>query len=194
VTTFVLATANAHKVDEMRAILSPLGVRLVDRPEGVADVDETGATLEANALLKARALVDATGCAAIADDTGLFVDALQGGPGVRSARYAGEAATYDNNVTKLLDELAGVPAPRTARFITVVCVAYPDGTTLCVEGELEGVIADARAGDQGFGYDPVFVPLDADGRTLAQLSAREKNDLSHRGRALRALGEELATR
>jgi XTP/dITP diphosphohydrolase len=194
VTTFVLATANPHKADEMRAVLSPLGVDLLDRPEGVADVDETGATLEENALLKARALVETTGWPAIADDTGLFVDALDGRPGVRSARYAGEAASYDDNVTKLLDELEGVAMPRTARFITMIAVAFPDGTAFCVEGELDGVITHARAGDQGFGYDPVFVPNDADGRTLAQLSPPEKNELSHRGRALRALAVELASR
>ena len=191
-TTFVLATANPHKAEEMRAVLSPLGVDLLDRPENVADVDETGATLEENALLKARALVEVTGQAAIADDTGLFVDALDGRPGVRSARYAGEAASYDDNVTKLLNELEGVAVARTARFITVIAVAFPDGTAFCVEGELDGVITHARAGDQGFGYDPVFVPNDAEGRTLAQLSPPEKNDLSHRGRALRALYVELA--
>lgn len=193
-TAFVLATANPHKVDEMRAVLNPLGIELLDRPEDVVDVDETGATLEENALLKARALVLATGHAAIADDTGLFVDALGGHPGVRSARYAGDAASYDDNVTKLLGELASVSAPRTAQFVTVICVAYPDGTTFCVEGELAGVISNARTGDQGFGYDPVFVPNDAGGRTLAQLNVLEKNDVSHRGRALRALVAELAKR
>jgi XTP/dITP diphosphohydrolase len=192
VTTFVLATANPHKTEEMRAVLGPLGVELLDRPLDVPDVDETGDTLEENALLKARALVRATGRAAIADDTGLFVDALDGRPGVRSARFAGEAASYDDNVTKLLAELENVPEPRTARFVTVIAVAYPDATDFCVEGELTGVITRARAGDQGFGYDPVFKPDDGDGRTLAQLTPREKNDLSHRGRALRALFEELA--
>ena len=191
-TTFVLATANPHKTEEMRAVLGPLGVELLDRPLDVPDVDETGDTLEENALLKARALVRATGRAAIADDTGLFVDALDGRPWVRSARFAGEAASYDDNVTKLLAELENVPEPRTARFVTVIAVAYPDATDFCVEGELTGVITRARAGDQGFGYDPVFMPDDGDGRTLAQLTPREKNDLSHRGRALRALFEELA--
>ena len=191
-TTFVLATANPHKTEEMRAVLGPLGVELLDRPLDVPDVDETGDTLEENALLKARALVRATGRAAIADDTGLFVDALDGRPGVRSARFAGEAASFDDNVTKLLAELENVPEPRTARFVTVIAVAYPDATDFCVEGELTGVITRARAGDQGFGYDPVFMPDDGDGRTLAQLPPREKNDLSHRGRALRALFEELA--
>jgi XTP/dITP diphosphohydrolase len=194
VTTFVLATANPHKADEMRAVLTPLGVDLFERPEDVADVEETGDSLEENALLKARALVEATGRAAIADDTGLFVDALDGRPGVRSARYAGETASYDENVTKLLGELDDVDAPRVARFVTVIAVAYPDGTAFCVEGELEGVITHARAGDQGFGYDPVFVPDVASGRTLAELTPDEKNELSHRARALRALSEELARR
>ena len=174
----------------MRAVLTPLGVELLARPpDDVAEVDETGETLEENALLKARALVDATGRAAIADDTGLFVDALDGRPGVRSARYAGES----RQLRRQRDQVAGrtarpSPAPRRARFVTVIAVAYPDGTPFCVEGELDGVIALARAGDQGFGYDPVFVPDDTDGRTLAQLTPEEKNDVSHRGRALRALG------
>ena len=193
-TAFVLATANTHKTEEMRAVLVPLGVELLERPDNVPDVEETGDTLEENALLKARALVAATGEAAIADDTGLFVDALRGRPGVRSARFAGETASYDDNVTKLLDELDAVPAPRTARFVTVIAVAYPDGTAFCVEGKLPGVITFVRAGDQGFGYDPVFAPHEAAGRTLAQLTPREKNDLSHRGRALRALCQELARR
>ena len=192
-TTFVLATANPHKALEMRAVLKPLGVEVVDRPPEVADVDETGETLEANALLKARALVDATHQAAIADDTGLFVDALDGRPGVRSARYAGETASYDDNVAKLLGELEGVDT-RTARFVTVIAVAFPDGTSFSVRGELEGMIADARAGDQGFGYDPVFVPVDANGRTLAELTPHEKNETSHRARALRALSEKLTRR
>jgi XTP/dITP diphosphohydrolase len=192
VTTFVLATANPHKADEMRAVLAPLGVELLARPDDVAEVEETGATLESNALLKARALVEATGAAAIADDTGLFVDALDGRPGVRSARYAGEDATYADNVTKLLDELNDSSGPRTARFVTVIAVAFPDGTSLCVDGELAGEITHERAGDQGFGYDPVFAPNDAGGRTLAQLTPDEKNELSHRGRALRALAAEVA--
>jgi len=159
---FVLATANPHKTEEIRAA-------------------------------KAKALVDATGTPAIADDTGLFVDALQGRPGVHSARYAGDGATYEQNVTKLLAALDGVEAPtRTARFRTVIAIVYPDATNVCVEGVLEGTIALARAGDQGFGYDPVFVPDATGGRTLAELSANEKNTLSHRALALRALSQKLA--
>jgi XTP/dITP diphosphohydrolase len=190
---FVLATANPHKTDEIRAVLEPMGFTLLARPHDVPDVDETGETLEENALLKARALAVATRTAAIADDTGLFVDALGGRPGVRSARYAGEEATYEQNVAKLLLELDGVePAARTARFRTVIAIAYVDGTDLCVEGVLEGTIALGRAGDQGFGYDPVFVPDVPGRRTLAEMSADEKNALSHRALALHALAEKLA--
>lgn len=156
------------------------------------DVDETEDTLEGNAALKARALAATTGQPAIADDTGLFVDALGGRPGVRSARYSGEGATYASNVALLLEELAGVAPPRRARFRTVVCAAWPDGRELVVRGELAGSIAAAPRGESGFGYDPVFEPDDAPGRTLAELSAAEKNALSHRGRALELLSEVLA--
>ena len=187
-TTFVLATANPHKTEEMRAVLSECGVELLARPVDVAEVEESESTLEGNALLKARALVEATGLAAIADDTGLFVDALDGRPGVYSARYAGEGATYDENVSKLLDELADVPAPRRgATFRTVIAVAYPSGESRCVEGALAGRITMARRGDNGFGYDPVFEPAASGGRTLAEFSTVEKNTMSHRARALRAL-------
>ncbi len=191
---FVLATANAHKGDEMRAILGPFGVELVDRPTNVAEVDETEDTLEGNALLKARALSRATGLAAIADDTGLFVDALDGQPGIKSARYAGERASYEDNVAKLLAELATTPEPRTARFRTVIAVAYFQGEWFSVEGELEGTIAVSARGTGGFGYDPVFELRGVDRRTLAELSEVEKNEVSHRARALRALVEELASR
>ena len=187
-TTFVLATANPHKAEEMRAVLRECGVEVLARPVEVAEVEESESTLEGNALLKARALVEATGLAAIADDTGLFVDALDGRPGVYSARYAGEGATYDENVAKLLDELADVPAPRRgATFRTVIAVAYPSGESRCVEGVLAGSITTARRGDHGFGYDPVFEPAAGGGRTLAEFSATEKNTTSHRARALRAL-------
>lgn len=187
-TTFVLATANIHKTEEMSAVLRELDVTLLPRPSEVPDVDETEDTLEGNALLKARALVEATGQAAIADDTGLFVDAIGGRPGVHSARYAGENATYADNVTKLLGELAAVPeAQRTAQFRTVIAVAYPSGESLCVEGVLQGRIGVERRGEHGFGYDPVFEPDHAGGRTLAELTPDEKNANSHRANALRAL-------
>ena len=193
-TTFVLATANPHKTEEMRAVLSDLGIELLARPAHMPDVQENEVTLEGNALLKARALVGATGHAAIADDTGLFVDVLDGRPGVFSARYAGENATYDENVTKLLGEMSDVSdAGRTAVFRTVICVAYPSGESLSVEGILPGRIAQQRRGTNGFGYDPVFEPSDAGGHTLAELTPDEKNANSHRSRALRALVEALRT-
>ena len=156
------------------------------------DVDETGATLEANARIKATALAGALGLAAIADDTGLEVDALDGAPGVYAARYAGPDATYADNVAKLLRELEGVyPALRTARFATVATACRPDGREVVARGEVEGVIAAAPAGENGFGYDPVFVPVEGDGRTFAQMSAAEKHALSHRGRAFDALAAAL---
>jgi XTP/dITP diphosphohydrolase len=192
VATFVLATANAHKAEEMREVLAPLGVELLPRPADVPDVDETESTLEGNALLKARALCAATGRAAIADDTGLFIDALEGRPGVWSARYAGEHATYADNVDKALRELADTPDEhRQAEFRSVIAVAFPDGSSWWVEGALAGMMERAPRGTHGFGYDPIFVPDDGDGRTLAELSAEEKNVLSHRGRALRAFAEKL---
>ena len=193
-TTFVLATANAHKTEEMRAVLSDLGIELLPRPGDVPEVQENEVTLEGNALLKARALVAATGQPAIADDTGLFVDALDGRPGVSSARFAGENASYDDNVAKLLGELSGVPdGHRGASFRTVIAVAYPSGESLCVEGVLEGRITYERRGAHGFGYDPVFEPTHTGGRTLAELTPEEKNRNSHRSNALRALNEVLRT-
>jgi XTP/dITP diphosphohydrolase len=193
--TFVLATANPHKAEEIQAILQGLSITLLPRPSDVPDVEEDGETLEENALKKARALVDATGHAAIADDTGLFVDVLDGLPGVRSARYAGEDATDEENVVKLLDALRDIPtAERTARFRTVAAVAYPDGSWFVVDGELPGHIADAPRGTNGFGYDAVFVPEGAKGLTLGEVSAETKNALSHRGNAFRELAEAFAAR
>lgn len=189
---FVLATANPHKAEEMREVLAPLGVELLARPNDVPDVEETESTLEGNALLKARALCAATGRPAIADDTGLFIDALEGRPGVWSARYAGEHATYADNVDKALRELADVPDERRqAEFRSVIAVAFPDGSAWWVEGALTGLMERTPRGEHGFGYDPIFVPDDGDGRTLAEFSAEEKNALSHRGRALRAFAERL---
>ncbi|OWY62321.1 non-canonical purine NTP pyrophosphatase, RdgB/HAM1 family [cyanobacterium TDX16] len=183
----VLASANPDKAAEIAAILGG-AVELLPRPTEVPDVDETGATLEENARLKAVALVEATGEAAVADDTGLEVDALDGAPGVFSARFAGEQATYADNVAKLLESLSGVPvAERTARFRTVALLRFPDGRELVAEGAVEGTIAVAPAGDAGFGYDPLFVPVGGDGRTFAQLTPDEKNRTSHRARAFQSL-------
>lgn len=152
------------------------------------DVDETEDTLAGNALLKARAVVAATGHAAISDDTGLEVDALDGAPGVTTARFAGENATYDDNVDKVLVDL-GDTAEQTARFRTAIALATPAGEELVVEGVLEGSITTERRGDGGFGYDPV---CEVNGRTLAEIPAGEKNEISHRGRALRALVRALS--
>lgn len=186
----VLATANPDKAAEIAAILGPRW-ELVPRPAGVPDVDETGETLEENARLKAEALCAATGLPALADDTGLEVDALGGAPGVYSARYAGPDATYADNVWKLVHELRGT-GQRSARFRTVVMVRFPHGREVVAEGVVEGVIVDPPRGDDGFGYDPVFAPVeDPAGRTFAEMSAAEKHAISHRGRALRALAERL---
>ena len=194
-TAFVLATANPHKAQEMRDILTSLGFDVRARPDNAPDVEESSDTLEGNALLKAHALAEVTGEPAIADDTGLFVDALLGRPGVYSARYAGEGASYADNVAKLLHELDGVPdVGRDARFRSVIAVAYPDGNSFTVDGVLEGSIIQSPRGSEGFGYDPVFVPAGASGRTLAELTPDQKNDLSHRGRALRALAEKLTSK
>jgi XTP/dITP diphosphohydrolase len=199
VVRLVLASANPDKAREIASLLASAAgdVDLLPRPPEVPDVVEDGVTLRDNARLKARALAAATGEAAVADDTGLEVDALAGAPGVWTARYAGEGATYADNVAKLLSELERVGAAgadRRARFRTVALVAWPDGAELAAEGVVEGVIADAPRGSGGFGYDPVFVPLGpgTDGRTLAELSSEEKDAISHRGRAFRALATHLA--
>jgi XTP/dITP diphosphohydrolase len=194
----VLASANPKKAAEIRAVLEAAApwVELLPRPAEVPDVVEDGDTLLDNARLKARALLAATGEAAVADDTGLEVDALGGAPGVRTARFAGEGATDADNVARLLAELDGVaPADRTARFRAIALVAFPDGGELVAEGVVEGVIAAAPRGSAGFGYDPVFVPAEGDGRTLAELAEsgpEAKHAVSHRGRSLRALATRLA--
>ena len=186
----VLATANPDKAREIEDLLD--GFEVVARPASVPDVEETGATLVENALLKARAVRDATGEPAVADDTGLEVDALDGAPGVRSARFAGPAATSDENVDKLLAALAGVPpGSRRARFRTVAAACLPDGRELVAEGAVDGVITGARRGSGGFGYDSVFVPDDGDGRTFAEMTLAEKQAVSHRFRAFSALATTL---
>jgi XTP/dITP diphosphohydrolase len=190
----VLATANPDKAVEIRSVLRDAGldVELVPRPADVPEVVETGATLEDNARLKAVALCEATGLPAVADDTGLEVDALGGAPGVHSARYAGDDATYADNVEKLLGALAAVDAPaRTARFSTVALARWPDGREVAAIGEVEGTIATEGRGRLGFGYDPVFVPAEGDGRTFAEMSPDEKHAWSHRGRAFRTLADGL---
>ncbi|MGH8873515.1 MAG: RdgB/HAM1 family non-canonical purine NTP pyrophosphatase [Acidimicrobiia bacterium] len=184
----VVASKNRDKIEEIEEVLGDVGlvgeiVRGLDWP----DVKETGETLEENALLKARAVAEAVGLPAIGDDTGLEVAALDGRPGVWTARYAGPHATYDDNVQLLLTQLKDVP-DRRARFRTAVALVMPDGSELVVEGVLDGVIAGAPRGSGGFGYDPVF---EVEGRTLSEMGVAEKNTLSHRARALRALAEAL---
>jgi XTP/dITP diphosphohydrolase len=181
----VLATRNQHKVEELVALLRDLGVtiRTLDEFPDVPDVVEDGDTCEANAIKKARAIAEFTGLPAVADDTGLEVDALGGRPGVYAARYAGEDATYEDNCRKLLQELIDVPRERrAARFLTVAAIALPSGEIRVAQGTLEGAIAEEASGTLGFGYDPVFLIPEL-GRTLAQLSADQKNRISHRAKA-----------
>jgi len=189
----VLASANPDKAAEIIEILAAeFGdrVELLPRPAEVGEVDETGDTLEANARLKADALVRATGIGAIADDSGLAVDALDGAPGVYSARYAGVDATYATNVAKLLKEMDGC-FDRRARFETVALARFPDGREFVALGIVEGTIATVPRGTGGFGYDPVFVPSEADGRSFGEMDGVEKHAISARGRAFRALAAQL---
>jgi len=184
----VIASQNPDKVREVESVIAFVApwveiVRGLEWPE----VEETEATLQGNALLKARAVVKATGIAALADDTGLEVRALGGAPGVRTARFAGPEATYQDNVSHLLKVLAGHD-DRAATFRTAVALVDEEGSVVTVEGRLEGRIAETPRGDGGFGYDPVF---EVDGRTLAEISEEEKNHMSHRARALRVLAEEV---
>jgi len=185
----VCASANPGKVAEIEQLM-PQGVSLLPRPTSVADVVEDASTLVGNARLKARAIVEATGCPALADDTGLFVDALNGLPGVRTARYAGEEATDADNKAKLLAALENSTA-RTCRFITAVVVLWPNGDEVVVEGVCEGSIALRETGSSGFGFDALFIPAAGDGRTFAEMQAEEKNAMSHRGKAFVELAKVL---
>ena len=187
----VCASANSHKYSEMAQILSGV-VNLIPRPPEIPDVVEDANTFEGNARLKATAIRSSTGCPAVADDTGLEVDALGGAPGIFSARYAGENATYEENVSKLLEEMSQVTGEgRSARFRTVALIVWEDGTETIAEGVVEGVIAEAPSGKGGFGYDSVFIPSSGEGKTFAEMSDKEKNDISHRGAAFRKLKELL---
>jgi XTP/dITP diphosphohydrolase len=182
-----LATGNAHKVDEVRAILGGLGYEVVGCDPGV---DETGSTFEENALLKARAVAASAGDVAIADDSGIEIDALGGGPGVRSARWAAEG----DWIPRVLRELAGVPAAeRGCRYVCAAGAVWPDphAREFVVRGVVEGRVAEAPRGTGGFGYDPIMIPSEGDGRTFAEMSAAEKHALSHRGRAFRRLALHL---
>ncbi len=190
----VLATRNRHKVIELVALLGDLGItiRTLDEFPDVPDVVEDGDTCEANAVKKARTIAEFTGLPAVADDTGLEVDALGGQPGVYAARYAGENATYEDNCRKLLRELTGVPLEkRTACFLTVAAISLPSDGIRVAQGTLEGVIAEEARGTLGFGYDPVFLIPEL-GKTLAQLSADQKNTISHRAKAFAKVREILS--
>ena len=185
----VCASANPHKVAEIFELMGGV-IDLQPRPADLADVVEDADTLVGNARLKAVAVCAATGLPALADDTGLEVDALNGAPGVRTARFAGEQATDADNRAKMLRELSG--KARTCRFRTVALLRFPDGTEIIAEGVCEGSIAESEIGDRGFGYDPLFIARDGDGRTFAQMSASEKHELSHRGKAFRTLSLAIA--
>lgn len=191
----VLATANRHKVEEISGMLADLGVVVRSLAEfpGAPEVIEDGLTYRENALKKARAAAMFTGKPALADDTGLEVDALDGRPGLHAARFAGEGCTFQDNIRKLLGLLEGVPEERRgARFVCVLAFVEPDGREYVVEGELRGRITTAPAGVGGFGYDPVFYVPEV-GRTLAELSPEEKNRISHRRRALDKARELIKT-
>ena len=189
----VLASKNQKKLVEMNEILSHLGIQVCSEAEAGVDVEveETGATFEENSLLKARAVMEASGMPAIADDSGLCVDALNGAPGVYSARYGGEGLDDRGRYTLLLQNMRG-QTTRAAHFACAIACAFPNGDELTAEGRCDGAIAFAPMGTEGFGYDPVFLVPER-GKTFGQLTAAEKSAISHRGRALRAFSEKLAT-
>lgn len=186
----VMASRNQHKVRELARVLAPHALEPL--PDSVPLPPEDGATFTDNALLKARAVAAATGGAALADDSGIVVEALGGAPGVRSARFAGEDATDGQNLAKLLSELRGAE-DRRAAYVCVLALVEADGSERLFEGRCEGRLAEAPRGTGGFGYDPAFVPDDLDGpeRTMAELEPAEKDAISHRGRAARALAAAL---
>jgi XTP/dITP diphosphohydrolase len=172
----LLATSNAHKVAELQEILGPLHV--VEAHD--TGVDETGTTFEANALLNARALAATSGSLAVADDSGIEIDHLDGAPGIHSARWAGDG----DWIPRVLRELEGVePARRTCRYVCAAAAVWPDGREVVVRGEVEGVVVDGPRGDGGFGYDPIVAPVEGDGRTFGEMTAAEKHAISHRARA-----------
>lgn len=192
----VLATRNKHKVEELSVLLGDLGIRIRTLADfaNAPEVEEDGATCEANAIKKACEIARATGLTAVADDTGLEVDALGGRPGVYAARYAGEHATYEDNCRKLVQELEGVPHERrTARFITVAAIAIPGEPVQVTQGVLNGYITGKACGSKGFGYDPVFYVPELKA-TLAEISAEQKNRISHRAKAFLQAKELLRAR
>ena len=189
---FILATNNMKKLAEMQRILSPLGINVVTAKmlgKQLEDVEEDGKTFEDNAKLKARAACKEMNMPAIADDSGLCVDYLDGAPGIFSARFAGEHGNDEKNNDLLLEKLDGVPLEkRTAHYVCAICCTFPDGREIVVRGECNGVIGFERVGHEGFGYDPLFL---VDGKAFGRYTAEEKDKISHRGNALRLLTKEL---
>jgi XTP/dITP diphosphohydrolase len=194
---FVLATRNFHKATELKRILEELELdcelfTVADFPSA-PEVEETEDTFEGNALLKARALANFTGLAAIADDSGICVDALDGNPGVLSARWSGATENIDRaNLELVLDQIKGVPAEnRGAKFVCAAVAVFPNGKELVAIGEMYGNLLDAPTGENGFGYDPIFVPIGLS-KTTAEMSASEKDAISHRGKALNELAQQIS--
>ena len=194
---FVLATRNSHKATELKRILEELELdcellTVADFPSA-PEVEETEDTFEGNALLKARALANFTGLAAIADDSGICVDALDGNPGVLSARWSGATENIDRaNLELVLDQIKGVPAEnRGAKFVCAAVAVFPNGKELVAIGEMYGNLLDAPTGENGFGYDPIFVPIGLS-KTTAEMSASEKDAISHRGKALNELAHQIS--
>ena len=187
----VLASHNKKKMAEMRAILGELGVEVLSQSDVGVDMEpeETGTTFEENSRIKAVAIMEATGLPAIADDSGLVVEALDGAPGVYSARYGGEGLDDTGRWQLLLKNMEG-KEDRACKFVSVICCAFPDGTELMARGEVYGVVAQGPKGEGGFGYDPIFW-LPERGKSMAELTAEEKNQISHRGNALRVFKKEL---
>lgn len=189
---FIIATKNKDKLKEMQRILLPLGISAISENEldsPLPEVIEDGNTFSDNAYIKARSACKFTGLPAVADDSGLCVDALGGQPGIYSARYAGEPSDSDRNNEKLLKELENVPADkRTARFVSAVACVFPDGREFCVIGECEGNIAFEPSGNSGFGYDPLFV---CELGSFAELTAQQKDSVSHRGKAMEKFSSEI---
>ena len=187
----ISATANLHKYKEMQQILSGK-IELLPRPPEIPEIIEDAADLQGNARLKALGVMKATGMPAIADDTGLEVEILNGEPGVLSARYAGPGARSEDNIEKLLKELTDVPmVKRGARFRTIIVVLWPDKTFVTAEGIVSGKIALCPVRNSGFGYDSIFLPSEIPGKTFGEISDSEKNRISHRGRALKEIAKVL---
>jgi len=185
--TFIIATHNKNKLNELERILTPLNINVATAE--LDEVEETGTTFAQNAFLKADAACRQTGKPAVADDSGLMVDALDGAPGVYSARYAGEGASDDDRIQKLLHNLEDIPKEeRTAKFVCSICCVFPNGDKVTAQGECAGMIGFEPQGTDGFGYDPVFLVNE---KSFAELSAQEKDKISHRGRALREFAVQL---